>query len=65
MNGVTPVETTVLLHLDPLAVVDPVLHRDVVPPLAVLAREGDLYPLVTRHIFSLALSLPGLRCLPR
>src|SRR5690348_15473720 len=52
MQRVAPVEPAVLLHLDPLSVVHPVLHRDVVAPLALLARERDLDPLVRCHAFS-------------
>ena len=43
------VVAAVLLHLDPLTVVGLVLDRDVVPPLALLAREGHLHSLVARH----------------
>ena len=45
MVRVLAIEPAVLLHLDALTVVDLVLHRDVVTPFAVLAREGHLYPL--------------------
>ena len=47
---VLAVPAAVLLHLDALAVVDLVLDRDVVPPLAVFAGEGDLDPLVALAI---------------
>ena len=46
VERVALVPAAVLLHLDALAVVDLALHRDVVPPLAVLARERDLDSLV-------------------
>src|SRR3954451_3926079 len=49
VERVLTVETAVLLHLDALAVVRLVLHRDVVAPLADLAGEGHLDPLVTCH----------------
>src|SRR5438128_4380077 len=56
VDGVALVPAAVLLHLDALAVVDLALHRDVVAPLAVLARERDLDAfLVLGHIYSLAL----------
>src|SRR5947208_6541303 len=56
VDGVALVPAAVLLHLDALAVVDLALHRDVVAPLAVLAGERDLDPLlVLRHFYSLAL----------
>ena len=42
VEGVLPVKSAVFLHLNALSVVDLVLHRDVVTPLALLAREGDL-----------------------
>ena len=45
MVRVLTIKPAVLLHLDAFAVIDLVLHRDVVTPLAVLAREGHLYPL--------------------
>ncbi len=45
MVRVLAIKPAVLLHLDALTVVDLVLHRDVVTPLAVLAREGHLNPL--------------------
>src|SRR5262249_18741044 len=46
VEGVALVPAAVLLHLDALAVVDLALHRDVVPPLAVLAGERHLDALV-------------------
>src|SRR5438477_5244694 len=46
MEGVLAVPAAVLLHLDALAVVLLVLHRDVVAALAGLACERDLDPLV-------------------
>src|SRR5258705_7637052 len=49
MEGVATVPAAVLLHLDALAVIRPVLHRDVVPSLADLAREGHLHTLVAGH----------------
>src|SRR5436190_1751142 len=49
VQGVLAVEAAVLLHLDALAVVRLVLHGDVVPPLALLARQRHLDPLVARH----------------
>src|ERR1700685_749662 len=42
VEGVLALPAADLLHLDPLAVVDLVLGRDVVPPLADLASQGDL-----------------------
>src|SRR6478672_2873460 len=45
VEGVLAIETAILLHLDPLAIVGLVLHRDVVAPLADLAGEGHLDPL--------------------
>src|SRR3990172_18095 len=48
-----PVEAAVLLHLDALAVVHLRLHRDVVPPLALLAGQRDLDALVACHVVSL------------
>src|SRR3974390_2882357 len=54
VQRVGPVPAAELLHLDPLAVVQLVLGRDVVPPLAHLAGQGDLDPLlVLRHVPSL------------
>src|SRR5262249_41808792 len=50
VDGVPAVEPAVLLHLEALAVVELVLHRDVVAVLADLALEGDLHPLLAlRH----------------
>src|SRR5690349_21118786 len=50
VHRVLAVPAAVLLHLDALAVVLLVLHRDVVAPLAGLAREGHLHSLlVPRH----------------
>ena len=46
MRCVLAVEGAVLLHLEPLTVVDLGLHRDVVTTLALGALEGDLHPLV-------------------
>jgi hypothetical protein len=46
VDGVTTVVPAVLLHLDALAVVELVLHRDVVAVLALGALEGDLHPLL-------------------
>ena len=46
VEGVAAVPAAVLLHLDALTVVDLALHRDVVPPLALLAGQRDLDPLV-------------------
>jgi hypothetical protein len=46
VHRVSIVPAAELLHLDALAVVDPRLHRDVVPALALFAGQGDLDPLV-------------------
>src|SRR5438874_11407865 len=43
------VPAAVLLYLDAVPIVRPVLHRDVVPPLADLARQRHLHSLVARH----------------
>mgnify|MGYP006949112520 CR=1 FL=1 len=52
MVRVLAIEPAVLLHLDALTVVDLVLHRDVVTPLALLAREGHLDALfIPCHIY--------------
>lgn len=58
MEGMAALPATVLLHFDPLAVVDLALGRYVVAPLALLACEGDLYTLVASHcsLFSLSLT---------
>src|SRR5207248_393331 len=48
VEGVLVVPPAELLHLDALAVVDARLHRDVVPPLADLAGQRDLQPLLVR-----------------
>ena len=57
VGGVLPVVRAVLLHLEPLAIVDLGLHRDVVAPLALGAFEGDLDPLIVlRHDALLSLS---------
>ncbi len=51
MECVLAVERTKLLHLDPLAVVEFVLRRDVVPALAVLTFQGHLDSfLIFRHL---------------
>src|SRR5690242_16642366 len=47
VQRVLAVPAAVLLHLDALTVVDLVLHRDVVAPLADLARQGDGDALLT------------------
>src|SRR4029450_6676601 len=47
VHGVTPVVPAVLLHLDALAVVELVLHRDVVAVLAHGALERDLHALLS------------------
>src|SRR5487761_2232924 len=53
VQRVTPVVLAVLGHLDALTVVHLVLHRDVVAPLAVLARQGHLDALlVLGHVVS-------------
>src|SRR6266487_42548 len=41
MQRVPAIPPAVLHQLEPVAVVDPVLHRVVVPPLALVARERD------------------------
>src|SRR5947209_19104072 len=49
VERVAAVPAAVLLHLDAVAIVGPVLHRDVVPPLTDLARQRHLHSLVARH----------------
>src|SRR5256714_10783138 len=49
VERVAAVPAAVLLHLDAVAIVGPVLHRDVVPPLADVARQRHLHSLVARH----------------
>src|SRR5437660_10313991 len=49
VEGVAAVPAAVLLHLDAFAIVGAVLHRDVVPSLADLARQRHLHSLVARH----------------
>src|SRR6187402_1452317 len=46
VDGMPPVVAAVLLHLQPLTIVDLRLHRDVVAVLALGALERDLHPLV-------------------
>src|SRR5260370_35882748 len=43
------VPAAVLLHLDAVPIVGPVLHREVVPPFADIARQRPLHSLVARH----------------
>src|SRR5690242_13352517 len=57
VDGVALVPTAVLLHLDPLAIVHAALDRDVVPPLAFLARERHLHSLLALGHDLLARSL--------
>src|SRR5207247_6487721 len=60
MRAVPP---AVLLHLDALAVVLLVLHRDVVAPLALLAGQRDLDALlVPCHLFLLCVSVLSRCC---
>src|SRR5260370_33388061 len=49
VERVAAVPAAVLLHLDAVPIVGPVLHRDVVPPFADLARQRHLHSLVARH----------------
>src|SRR5204862_3644402 len=52
VDRVAAVEAAVLLHRQALTVVELVLHGDVVAPLAHLALEGDLDPLLAFRHFS-------------
>src|SRR3954454_11333242 len=50
VDRVAAVVRAILLHLQPLTIVDLRLHRDVVATFALGALEGDLHPLVVlRH----------------
>jgi hypothetical protein len=42
MKGVPAIPAAVLLHLDPLAIILPILHGDVVAALANVAGQSDL-----------------------
>jgi len=53
MGGVRATPAAVLLQFEPIAGVRPALHRDVVPPLALLAGEGDRRSLVGWHVVNL------------
>lgn len=53
MNGVNPIPTAVLFHLDTFAVVLLVLGGDVVPALANLAGQDHIHPFFTGHLRSL------------
>jgi hypothetical protein len=44
VSRVDPLELAVLLHFQPLTIVDLVLHRDVVAVFAARAFEGDFHP---------------------
>jgi hypothetical protein len=50
---VLAIVAAVLLHLQPLTIVDLALHRDVVASLALCALEGDLHPFVISGHISL------------
>ena len=54
VRGVLAVPAAELLHLDTLTIIELVLHRDVVPSLALFAGQGHLNPLfVLSHRFLL------------
>jgi hypothetical protein len=60
VNGVPTIVAAVLAHLEPLSIIDFRLHRDVVPPFALGAFEGDLHPLVAfGHTFTRFVSRAG------
>ena len=46
MQSVLSLPAAVLLHLDPLTIVGLVFHGDVVAPLADVACQRDLHPLL-------------------
>src|SRR5262245_30648887 len=60
VDRVAPVVPAVLLHLDALTVVELVLHRDVVPVLALGALERDLDALLSLGHGMVSLSLVDL-----
>ena len=63
VEGVLALESAVLLHFDALTVVHLVLHGDVVTPLALFAREGDLDSLfVLCHDFAVSTVCSSLYC---